>query len=96
MVTKLLSFNDSLQRLQILYSGKKTDYFFLKLKIIFLLLIKGKISILKLYNVFISFYSYLFKLKTSGKAPVIIDVELSNHCNERCVFCRDIKAEFMM
>ena len=31
------------------------------------------------------------KLKKSGKTPVVIDFELSNKCNERCVFCRDEK-----
>ena len=83
--------DDSLQRLKIFYGGKKTDYFFLKARIILNLFFKGKISIRKLLNVFICFYSYLFKLNKSGKTPIIIDIELSNHCNERCVFCRDVK-----
>ena len=82
-----IDIDDSLQRLRTFYSGKKTDYFILKLKIMLSLLLKGKISIRKVINVFVCFYSYLFKLKKSGKTPVIIDVELSNHCNERCVFC---------
>ena len=91
MISKYFALDDNLKRLEMFHGGKKTKYFFLKLKIVFSLLIKGKISIMKLYNIFISFYSYLFKLKTSGKTPVVINFELSNKCNERCVFCRDEK-----
>ena len=93
MISKYFALDDNLKRLEMFHGGKKTKYFFLKLKIVFSLLIKGKISIMKLYNIFISFYSYLFKLKTSGKTPVVINFELSNKCNERCVFCRDEKGK---
>ena len=93
MISNYFSIDDSLQRLETFYGGKKTKYFFTKLKVVFFLLIKGKITISKLYNIFVSFYSYLFKLKTSGKTPVVIDVELSNKCNEYCVFCRDEKGK---
>jgi len=91
MISNYFSLDDSLQRLEVFYGGKKSKYFFQKLKIVFRLLIKGKITIPKLFNIFVSYYSYLFKLRTSGKTPVVIDVELSNKCNEYCVFCRDEK-----
>tara|TARA_B100001750_G_C15487478_1_gene589168 strand:- start:379 stop:1500 length:1122 start_codon:yes stop_codon:yes gene_type:complete len=91
VISKFFSLDDSLQRNEKKYGGKKTKYFIQKIKIVFSLIKKGKISLPKLFNVFVSFYSYLFKLKKSGKTPVVIDFELSNKCNERCVFCRDEK-----
>ena len=93
MISKYFSIDDTLQKLEKVYHGKKSSYFSHKFKIVFGLLLKGKITLPKLYNVFVSFYSYLFKLKTSGKTPVVIDIELSNKCNERCVFCRDEKGK---
>ena len=91
MISNYFSLDDSLQRLETYYGGKKTRYFYQKLKIIFSLTKKGKISIPKLFNVLVSQYSYFFKLRKSGKTPVVIDIELSNKCNERCVFCRNEK-----
>jgi len=93
MISKYFSIDDTLQKLEKVYHGKKSSYFSHKFKIVFGLLLKGKITLPKLYNVFVSFYSYLFKLKTSGKTPVVIDIELSNKCKERCVFCRDEKGK---
>ena len=91
MFYNYFSLDDRLQRLEIFHIGKNTKYIALKIKIIFYLLMKRKISVWKVINVFISFYSYLFKLDTSGKTPVVIIAELSNRCNESCVFCRDEK-----
>ncbi len=93
MISNYFSLDDSLQRLETFYSGKKSKYLRQKFKIIFNLLKKRKISIRKLFNVFVSYYSYLFKLNKTGKTPVVIDFELSNKCNERCVFCRNEKGE---
>ena len=91
MIYKHSYIDDQLPRLETIYRGKNTKYIFLKIKIIFNLVIKGKITIAKGYNVFVSFYSYLLRSKTSGKTPVIINCELSNRCNESCLFCRDEK-----
>ena len=66
MISKFFSLDDSLQRNEKKYGGKKTKYFIQKIKIVFSLIKKGKISLPKLFNVFVSFYSYLFKLKKSG------------------------------
>ena len=93
MISKYFTFDDSLKRFEIFYSGKKTKYLGLKIKIVLSLLLKGKISFPKLFNIFVSFYSYLFKLKTSAKTPVVVNFELSNKCNEHCVFCRDEKGK---
>ncbi len=93
MITKFFSINDSMQRLEGFYTGKKTKYLQQKIKIISNLVKKRKISFAKIFNIFVSWYSYLFKLNTSGKTPVVIDIELDNRCNERCVFCRNEKGE---
>ena len=82
MISKYFTFDDSLKRFEVFYSGKKTKYLGLKIKIVLSLLLKGKISFPKLFNIFVSFYSYLFKLKTSAKTPVVVNFELSNKCNE--------------
>ena len=34
--------------------------------------------------------AYFFKAKRSAKSPFVLNIDLSNHCNERCLFCRDI------
>ena len=90
---KFFSINDSLQRLEGIYSGKKTKYFQQKIKIVYNLIKKRKITFPKIFNIFVSWYSYLFKLNKSGKTPVVIDIELDNRCNERCVFCRNEKGD---
>jgi MoaA/NifB/PqqE/SkfB family radical SAM enzyme len=42
-------------------------------------------------NIIYSSVAYSLKLSSSSKYPVVINMELSNKCNERCVFCRDEK-----
>ena len=93
MITKFFSINDSMQRLEGFYTGKKTKYLQQKIKIVLNLIKKRKVSFPKIFNIFVSWYSYLFKLNRSGKTPVVIDIELDNRCNERCVFCRNEKGE---
>ena len=55
MISKYFSFDDSLQRNEKKNSGKKTKYFIQKIKIVFSLIKKRKISLPKLFNVFVSF-----------------------------------------
>ena len=93
MITKFFSINDSMQRLEGFYTGKKTKYLQQKIKIVLNLIKKRKVSFPKIFNIFVSWYSYLFKLNRSGKTPVVIDIELDNRCNERCVFCRNEKGK---
>ena len=52
MISKFFSLDDSLQRNEKKYGGKKTKYFIQKIKIVFSLIKKGKISLPKLFNVF--------------------------------------------
>ena len=65
------------------------QYFFLKLKIIYLLFKKGKISFKKILNATICLIAFKLSLKKTAKYPFIINFELWNECNESCVFCRD-------
>ena len=68
---------------------KRNYYFFVKVKIFLLAFINNKITIRKIYNLLICNLSYLLRSTNSGKAPVIVSVDLWNECNENCVFCRD-------
>jgi MoaA/NifB/PqqE/SkfB family radical SAM enzyme len=68
-----------------------TKYFSLKVKILITLFLNRKITLKKIFNVIYSSIAYRFKLTNSSKYPVVINMELSNKCNERCVFCRDEK-----
>lgn len=65
-----------------------TKYSSLKVRLIFLLLAKGKLSLRKIANLAHCYIAYWFKWDRSGETPFIINFELSNHCNESCVFCR--------
>lgn len=65
-----------------------TKYSFLKIRLILLLLAKGKLSLKKIANLAYCYIAYWLKLDRSGQTPFIINFELSNHCNENCVFCR--------
>ena len=68
-------------------------YIFLKFKIILHGIIQKKITIKKLWNTFVCFFSYFFKLKLSGRTPILVSIDLWNECNENCVFCRSSKGE---
>ena len=69
---------------------KKRNYYILvKIKIFILAFINNKITIRKIYNLIISNFLFLIKSNKSGKAPIVISVDLWNECNENCVFCRD-------
>ena len=70
-----------------------SKYFSIKIKIFIMLFLNNKISI-KIFNIIYSSLSYSFKFSKSSIYPVIvINMELSNKCNERCVFCRNEKGK---
>lgn len=68
-------------------------YSTLKVRLILLMLRKGKLSIRKIFNTVRCYVAYHFKLDRSGRTPMVISFELSNHCNESCVFCRSENGE---
>lgn len=70
-----------------------SKYFSIKFKIFITLFLNNKISIKKIFNIMYSSISYSLKLSKSSTYPVVINMELSNKCNERCVFCRDEKGK---
>jgi MoaA/NifB/PqqE/SkfB family radical SAM enzyme len=70
-----------------------SKYFSIKAKIFITLFFNKKISIKKIFNIMYSSISYSLKLNQSSTYPVVINMELSNKCNERCVFCRDEKGK---
>lgn len=67
---------------------KTSRYFLLRLKIIFMLLRKHKLSAKKIINLLICYLSYVTKRDKSATFPFAISFELSNECNANCVFCR--------
>lgn len=70
-----------------------TKYSFLKVRLLVLVLRKGKLTIKKILNAAKCYVAYWLKLDRSGQTPFLINFELSNHCNENCVFCRSDKGE---
>lgn len=67
---------------------KSSRYLLLRLKIVFMLLCKHKLSVKKLINLVVCYLSYLAKAGKSARFPFAISFELSNECNANCVFCR--------
>ena len=63
-------------------------YFRLKLKIILSLIGKRKITLKKILNTLHCYVAYFFKSDKSGITPLLINFDLSNYCNERCIYCR--------
>jgi len=50
-----------------------------------------KISVRKLWNVFLNHAHYWLKTEQGPPAPFILTLELWNECNAGCLFCRDKK-----
>lgn len=65
-----------------------TKYAWLKLRIILSLISKKKITLKKISNTFHCYTAYYLRLDRSANTPLLINFELSNYCNENCVFCR--------
>lgn len=72
---------------------KHNSYLFLKIKLFFIAVIVGKVSLRKLSNVFLCSMAYLLKTKRSAVSPFILSLELWNECNAGCLFCRDAKGK---
>ena len=72
---------------------KHNHYLFLKINLFFTALSIGKISLRKLWNVFVCSWAYTFKTKKSAVSPFILSLELWNECNAGCLFCRDGKGK---
>lgn len=53
----------------------------------------GKVTLRKLWNVFICSLAYILKTKKSAVSPFILSLELWNECNAGCLFCRDAKGK---
>jgi radical SAM protein with 4Fe4S-binding SPASM domain len=70
-----------------------SKYLTLKFLLFLTLLRKGKIRPGNLWNTIVAYTLYFLKTKRSAAAPVLINFELSNNCNENCVFCRTEKGE---
>lgn len=66
-----------------------TKYFGLKIRILIKLIRKRKVTVKKVVNTIYCYLAYFLKLDRSGSTPFLISFELSNHCNESCIFCRD-------
>ena len=54
---------------------------------------RRKITIKKIFNLLHCYAAYLLRLKKSAASPYLINFELFNECNERCVFCRSTRGE---
>ena len=72
---------------------KKNRYILLRIKILLVILVKGKISINKILNVTTSWIAHKLKLTRTSKYPFMINFELWNECNAECTFCRTIDGD---
>jgi hypothetical protein len=64
-------------------------YLGLRVRLILLLLLGGKLSLAKLWNAALCYLAYFLRREVSAASPLLINFELWNECNESCVFCRD-------
>ena len=67
----------------------KNKYLSLRVRILWLLVKRRKISVRKILNAAHCYAAYFLKLRKSAKSPYLINFELWNECNESCLFCRD-------
>lgn len=71
----------------------KNRYIIMRLKILLLITIKGKASIKKMVNALHCFLAYSLRLRKSAKYPFMINFELCNECNLRCLYCRNAEGD---
>jgi len=71
----------------------KNRYILLRLRIIIGIIRKRKVSARKLFNATRCFLSYWMRSGKSSRAPFLINFELWNECNEKCLFCRTARGE---
>lgn len=66
----------------------RNRYLILRLRIVWNILRKRKISFRKISNAFRSLAAHQMKTLTSARLPFVITIELNNECNARCGVCR--------
>jgi len=71
----------------------KNKYLLLRAKIIFSIIVKGKISFKKIFNAAHCWFAQKFRFVKSSEFPFIINFELWNECNAQCTFCRSDDGE---
>jgi MoaA/NifB/PqqE/SkfB family radical SAM enzyme len=71
----------------------RNNYLFLRSRILFLVIKRRKLTVKKIFNALYCYTAYFLRLKKSAASPYLINFELGNECNERCVFCRTSDGE---
>jgi len=66
----------------------KNRYIFLRIKIAFSMLLKGKVTFKKLINATHCWFAQKFRFAKASAFPFMINFELWNECNAQCTFCR--------
>ena len=66
----------------------KNSYTLLRLRIILSMLRRGKLTAKKVFNALHCYAAYFLRSEISAASPYLINFEMGNDCNERCVFCR--------
>lgn len=71
-----------------MHTPVRNRYMVLRLRILWNILRKRKLSFRKIANALHSLAAHQLKLLTSGRMPFVITFELINECNARCGVCR--------
>jgi len=74
---------------------RQNSYILLRMRILWNILRKRKLSIKKIYNALHSLASYQLQTSTSGRLPLVVTFELTNKCNARCGVCRTPAGEII-
>ena len=64
------------------------NYRWLISRIHYIRAILSSLSYFKIVNILISLISFFFKRRTSGKAPIILSINLTYRCNYSCIMCQ--------
>lgn len=71
----------------------RNHYFRLQWSLFVRSVVTGKVSLRKLWNVFLCDVAYFFKITKGSPSPYILSLEPWNECNAGCLFCRDKKGK---
>ena len=66
----------------------KNKYLLIRIKIALSIVMKGKVSLKKIFNAAHCWIAQKFRFVKSSKFPFMINFELWNECNAQCTFCR--------
>ena len=66
----------------------KNKYLLIRIKIALSIVMKGKVSLKKIFNAAHCWIAQKFRFVRSSKFPFLINFELWNECNAQCTFCR--------